>query len=154
MKKLTGVGFIICFLLLLNCNVFAIQEEAAIEKTINGLAKALTDFPGTRDVQSILRFYSEDYFGINDGTFETFDEIRKKFTDLREEVNHGTTLLISYKVSNIKIQVAGVMAWATYDFSAKLGKGILRKEDHGKCTGIYKMKGMAWVAQHLHCSTP
>lgn len=152
MKNLAGV-FIICLTLFTAGHATA-SDEAAIEKIITGYAQALSDFPKTRDVQSILKFYPEDYAGITDGERETFAQMRKKFSDLREDMDRGTALSISYRVSDIRVHINGEFAWATYDFNANLGKGLLlRKEEHGKCTGIYKTRGDAWTAQHVHCST-
>ena len=47
------------------------QEEALIAATLNDLANAESQFSKTKDATSILRFYTEDYFGMKDGKLET-----------------------------------------------------------------------------------
>ena len=51
------------FFMLISSLAWAGPEEDAIAKTINDAAKALTDFPKTRDAQSVLKFYPNDYWG-------------------------------------------------------------------------------------------
>jgi hypothetical protein len=60
MKILMVSSIIACLLSLPLSLSFATQEEDAIEKVITGSAKALSDFPRTRDKQSILKFYTKD----------------------------------------------------------------------------------------------
>ena len=65
------------------------REVAAIEKTINDLAKAVTDFPKTRDKQSVLRFASANYVGVQDGEYFNTKEMDKNLSDLLERINLG-----------------------------------------------------------------
>ncbi len=154
MKNLSRSCFVIGFFLLTVCAAWASQNEAAIEKTITDATKAMTDFPRTRDLEAVLQFYAQDYTGINDGEWETMEEMKKTFSDLEEKMNLGSPIGISYKVSNIIAHVTGTTGWATYDFSAKIGMaGETLVEEQGKCTGIYIKNGAAWAVLHEHCSS-
>lgn len=64
MKILMVSSIIACLLSLPLSFSFAGQAEEAIEKVITGSAKVLSDFPRTRDKQSILKFHTNDYIGI------------------------------------------------------------------------------------------
>ena len=75
--------------------------------------------------------------------------------DFEEQINLGNPVGISGRVSNIKLQVSGTMAWATFDHEFKVGAmGEVIVQEQSKCTGIYRKKGMQWLIQHEHCSTP
>lgn len=75
--------------------------------------------------------------------------------DFEERINLGNPVGISDRVSNIKLQVFGTMAWGTFDHEFKVGAmGEVIVQEQSKCTGIYRKKGMQWLIQHEHCSTP
>jgi hypothetical protein len=96
------------------------QEEALIEKTLNDLATVNTQFPKTKDPQSILRFYSQDYAGINNGQSESLKDIEKYLSELNDRINLGEPIGISSKVANIKTNVTGASGWATFEFEYKI----------------------------------
>jgi ketosteroid isomerase-like protein len=173
MKKLAGLGAVACFLALTvslgGCTAKEeassgklkeevasgkSKEESAIGKIITETAKAMTEFPRTKDKQSVLRFYAKDYVGVTDGELETLKEIEKHLSDLEEQINLASPIGISNQVTSIKAHVANSIGWATYDYVFKLGSGgaVLRNEQ-GKCTAIYRMESGAWLIQHEHCST-
>lgn len=114
----------------------------------------MTDFPRTRDKVSVLRFATKDYVGITDGEWANAQEIDKYLSDLLERINLGDPIGISYEVANINAQVSGTIAWATYQYSYKLGReGLALDEKEGMCTAIFKKEGKAWLYQHEHCSS-
>ena len=130
------------------------QQEALIEKTLMDLAGANTQFPKTKDSQSILRFYSQDYAGINDGKSETLQDIEKYLLDLVDRINLSEPIGISSKVSNIQASATGASGWATYDYEYKVGRGgMVLQETQGKCTTIFRKQGDSWLIRHEHCST-
>jgi len=130
------------------------QEEALIEKAVLDLANVSTQFPKTKDPQSIFRFYFQDYAGINNGKSESRKDIEKYLSDVLERINLGEPIGISAKVANIKTSVTGASGWATYDFEYKLGSGgRVLQTDQGKCTTIFRKQGGSWLIQHEHCST-
>ncbi|HXX74752.1 MAG TPA: nuclear transport factor 2 family protein [Nitrospiraceae bacterium] len=130
------------------------QEEVLLEKTITDLASRGTEFPKTKDSQSILRFYSRGYAGINNGKSESLKDIEKYLSDLIERINRGEPIGVSAKVSNIKTSVTGPSGWATYDYDYKVGRGgVVLQAEQGKCTTIFRKQGDSWLIQHDHCST-
>ena len=131
------------------------QEQSAIEKNLMDLAKANTEFPKTKDRQSVLRFYSQDYSGIADGQLETLQGISKNLSDLTDRINLGEPVGISAKASNITAHVTDSSAWATYDYEYKVGTGgMVLDSNQGKCTSIFRNQAGSWQIQHEHCSRP
>src|SRR3989442_2718090 len=129
-------------------------EVVAIEKTITDLAKSLTDFPKTRDKQSVLRFATKDYVGIQDGEDANPKETDQYLSDLLERINLGEPIGISYQVTNINTHVSGNTAWATYDFTHKLGRaGMPLEAVEGKRTAILRRESDVWLFQHEHGSS-
>ena len=129
-------------------------EVVAIEKAITDLAKSLTDFPKTRDKQSVLKFATKDYVGIQSGQEANPKEIDEYLSALLERINLGEPIGISQQVTNINTHVSGNTAWATYDFTYKLGRGGMPLEGfEGKCTAILRRESDVWLFQHEHCSS-
>src|SRR5262245_23713633 len=89
------------------------REISAIEKTINDLAKAVTDFPKTRDKQSVLRLTSANYVGVQDGEDFNTNEIEEYLSALLERINLGEPVRLSYQATKINTRVYGATAWAT-----------------------------------------
>lgn len=130
------------------------QEETLIEKTLIDLANAYTQFPHTKDVQSILRFYTQDYEGINHGKAESVKDIGQSLADVLERINLGAPIGILVKVTNIQPSVTRSSGWATFEYDYKLGSGgAVLETEQGKCTTIFKKQGDAWLIRHNHCST-
>jgi ketosteroid isomerase-like protein len=129
-------------------------EVVAIEKTIVDLAKSMTDFPKTRDKQTVLRFFAKDYVAFQDGEEANVEETERNLSDLLERINLGEPIGISNEVTNINVRTSGVTVWATYDFSYKLGRGgVPVQQMEGKCTAVLKKERENWVFQHEHCSS-
>ena len=130
------------------------QEEALVEKTIVDLANAMTEFPKTKDPQSIRRFYAQDYTGITNGKLNSLEEEEQYLSNLVERINLGEPIGISSKVTNIKANVVGAVGWATYEYEYKLGRsGMAMESNQGQCTSILRKQGGTWLVQHEHCST-
>jgi ketosteroid isomerase-like protein len=130
------------------------QEETLIEKTLTDLSSANTQFPKTKDTQSILRFYAQDYAGINNGKSESLKDIEKYLFDLIDRINLGEPLGISSKITNIKTSATGPLGWATYESEYKVGSGgAVLQTNQEQCTAIFKRQGESWLIRHEHCST-
>src|SRR6059036_3664513 len=128
-------------------------EEAAIERTVKEAAMASSTFSETRDKQAVLKLYTKDYVGIQDGETETRDSIEKWFADYESELNKGSTLRFISTVSNLRVRVPGPTAWATYDYVFQaIRKGELEAQDSGQCTTLLRKEGSTWLIQHEHCS--
>ena len=136
-------------------SIWAQSDEDAVRKLIADETKAESDFPKTRDVASILRFYSHDYTSITDGEGDDLKADEKYLKDLKKEMDRGVRINITSRASNIKVQIFSTIAWATYDSDYRYEEmGKVVADVHGKCTGIYKKEGLIWLIQHEHCSTP
>jgi ketosteroid isomerase-like protein len=129
------------------------EEGEAIEKTVKEAAMAATTFSETRDKQAVLKLYSKDYVGIQDGETEMRDSIEKWLLDYESELNKGSTLRFIGAVSNLNVRVIGQVAWTTYDYVFQaVRKGELEAQDSGLCTALLRKEGSAWLIFHEHCS--
>jgi len=132
-----------------------IGEELAVEKVIKTAADAVTNFPKDKDIGKMLIPYASDYDGIEDGSRQSLQDIRKALDDIKEVLDLGGQIGISKKVSNIKVHVAGSVAWTTYDYTAKIGGGgEVIHESTGLCTAVLAKQGKDWKIVHDHCSSP
>jgi len=96
------------------------QEEALIVTTLNEVANAESQFFSTKDSESILRFYAQDYMGIKDGKSETVKDHKKYLAEILEQIRLGKPIGISSKLMNIKPSVEGRFGWATYEYEYKV----------------------------------
>jgi len=131
------------------------EEGEAIEKTIKEAAMASATFSETRDRQAVLKLYSKDYVGIQDGETETRDSIEQWLADYDSELDKGSALRFIGAVSRVNIRMAGLTAWATYDYVFQaVRKGELEAQDSGQCTALLRKESSAWLIFHEHCSKP
>ena len=130
------------------------QEEALIKNELTEIADANTQFPRTKDFQSILRFYSKNYEGIKNGKAESLKDIERPLSEVLERINLGAPIGIVSNLTNIGVSVTGPSGWASYEYEYKLGSGgAVLQTDQGKCTAIFRKQGDSWLIQHKHCST-
>jgi ketosteroid isomerase-like protein len=129
------------------------EEGAAIERTVKEAAMAAATFSETRDKQAVLKLYTKDYSGIQDGETETRESIEKWFSEYESELNKGNPLRFITVVSNVRVRIPGPTAWATYDYVFQaIRKGELEAQDSGQCTTLLRKEGSTWLIQHEHCS--
>jgi len=129
------------------------EEGEAIEKIVKESAMASATYSETRDKQAVLKLYTKDYVGIQDGETETRESIEKWLSDYEAELNKGSTLRFISVVSNLRVRVPGPTAWATYDYVFQaIRKGELEAQDSGQCTTVLRKEGPTWLIQHEHCS--
>ena len=129
------------------------EEREAVEKTVKEAAMAAATFSETKDKQAVLKLYTKDYVGIQDGETETRDSIEKWLSDYESELNKGSNLRFISVVSNLLVRIPGPTAWATYDYVFQaIRKGELEAQDSGQCTTLLRKEGSAWLIQHEHCS--
>jgi len=129
------------------------EEGSAIEKTVKEAAMAAATFSETRDKQAVLKLYTKDYAGIQDGETETRDSIEKWLSDYESDLNKGSTLRFISVVSNLYVRMLGPAAWATYDYVFQaIRKGELEAQDSGQCTTLLRKEGSVWLIFHEHCS--
>ncbi len=131
------------------------RSAAAVARAISGSARALSDFPKTRNADSVLSFYAKDYTGIENGEESSLEDERQLLSDLEERIDQGVTVGISSRAQNIRVRVAGPIAWATYDYVFKIAVADSDwDEEEGKCTSVLEKIGSAWLLKHEHCSSP
>ncbi len=129
------------------------EERVAIERTIKDAAMAASTFSETRDKQAVLKLYTHDYIGIQDGETETREVIEKWLSEYESELKTGSSLRFISAVSNLQVRIPGPVAWATYDYVFQaVRKGELEAQDSGQCTTLLRKEGSAWLIQHEHCS--
>jgi len=150
-SRLAGVVMMACFSW--TAVAWSAEEEEAIERTVKEAAMASATFSESRDKQAVMKLYTKDYVGIQDGETETRDSIEKWLSDYESELNKGSTLRFISIVSNLRIQMPGPTAWATYNYVFQaVKKGELEAQDSGQCTTILHKEGSTWLIQHEHCS--
>jgi ketosteroid isomerase-like protein len=150
-RRLAGAVMMAC--LLWAAVAWPTDEGDAIERIIKDAAMASATYSETRDKQAVLKLYTKDYVGIQDGETETRESIEKWFSDYESELNKGNTLRFISVVSNLRVRVPGPTAWATYDYVFQaVRKGELEGQDSGQCTTILRKEGPTWLIQHEHCS--
>ena len=114
---------------------------------------AASTFSETRDTQTVLKLYTNDYIGIQDGETETREVIEKWLSDYDAELTKGSTLRFISALSNLRVRMLSPTAWATYDYVFQsIRKGELEGLDSGQCTTILRKEGSTWLIQHEHCS--
>ena len=131
------------------------EEGEAVEKAIKEAAMAAATFSETRNKQAVLKLYSKDYIGIQDGETETRDSIEKWLSDYDAELTKGSTLRFISALSNLRVRMLSPTAWVTYDYVFQsIRKGELEGQDSGQCTTVLRKEGSTWLIQHEHCSKP
>ena len=131
------------------------EERETIEKTVKEAAMAPATYSETRDRQAVLKLYTKDYVGIEDGATETRDSIEKWLSDYESELNKGSSLRFRSIVSNLHVRILGPTAWATYDYVFQaIKKGELEAQDSGQCTTLLRKESSTWLIFHEHCSKP
>ncbi len=132
----------------------ATRDAAAVEKAIQGLARALSAFPRTLDTDSVLDFYAPDFTGVDNGEDVSVRDEEDFLLDLADQVRQGNTVRVLCTASNVEVHVASTVAFATYDYLLRFGLGdeVLDESD-GRCTSIYQKTGNAWKLRHEHCSS-
>lgn len=130
-------------------------DEDAIRAHLVDTAAVTADFSRTRHPQAVLKMYTEDYAGVQDGEAETLETIRQWLAAYGAELDQGSPVRFLGEVYGIKVGVSGPLAWATYDYVFKMvSEGKVRGEDRGFCTSILRKESSTWLIQHEHCSKP
>ena len=128
-------------------------EEDAVERLLLAEAKSSATFAETRDTQAVLKLYTSDYKGVQDGEAETRESIEKWLSEYGSALDQGSRVHILGAVSNVSTHMAGSMAWATYDYVFQaIRNGELDAQDRGKCTSVLRKEPSGWLIQHEHCS--
>jgi ketosteroid isomerase-like protein len=148
----------IVFLMRITCVLWAAPawaglDEDAVEKVLLAEAKSSATFAETRDRQTVLKLYTADYSGVQDGELETRETIEKWLSEYGAALDKGSRVHFLGAVTNLSTHVAGSTAWATYDYVFQaIRNGELDAQDRGKCTSVLRKEASGWLIQHEHCS--
>jgi ketosteroid isomerase-like protein len=128
-------------------------DEEAVERVLSAEAKSSATFAETRDKQAVLKLYTSDYSGVQDGETETRETIEKWLSEYGSALDQGSRVHFLGALSNLSTRIAGATAWATYDYVFQaIRNGELDAQDRGKCTTVLRKEGDGWLIQHEHCS--
>ena len=142
------IGSVVCA-----TSALAGPEEDAVEKVLLAEAKSAAAFAETKDVQTVLKLYTADYNGVQDGELETRETIEKWLAEYGAVLDKGSRVHFLGAISNLKSHVVGSTAWATYDYVFQaIRNGELDAQDRGLCTTVLRKETSGWLIQHEHCS--
>lgn len=142
------IGSVLCV-----STVQAGADEDAVERVLLAEAKSSATFAETRDPQAVLKLYTSDYKGVQDGEAESRESIEKWLSEYGSALDQGSRVHFLGAVSNVSTHMAGSMAWATYDYVFQaIRNGELDAQDRGKCTSVLRKEPSGWLIQHEHCS--
>ncbi len=128
-------------------------DDDAVERVLLAEAKSSATFAEIRDAQAVLKLYTSDYSGVQDGEAETRESIEKWLSEYGSALDQGSRVHFLGAVSNLSTHIAGSTAWATYDYVFQaIRNGELDAQDRGKCTSILRKEHSDWLIQHEHCS--
>ncbi len=130
------------------------REATAVQRTIEASARAFTEFPRTKSIESVLSFYAKDFTGIENGQDAGLDTQRELLEELKDQLSSGANVGLSFRASNVEVRVTGSTAWATYDYLFHIGTPDgAWEEEEGKCSSVLEKAGSAWLFKHEHCSS-
>lgn len=129
------------------------QDEEAIHRTITQAVAGTAAFSESRDKQTILMLYTDDYAGVQDGQPESKAAIEQWLNEYESELNQGNRLRFIGAVSNLRTSIAGETAWALYDYVFQaIREGETEGQDAGTCTSLLRKEQSDWRIFHDHCS--
>ena len=128
-------------------------DEEAVERVLLAEAKSSATFSETRDKQAVLKLYTTDYSGVQDGEAETRESIENWLSEYGSALEQGTRVHFLGAVSNLSTHISGPTAWATYDYVFQaIQNGELQGPERGICTSILHKESSGWLIRHEHCS--
>ena len=128
-------------------------EEDAVERVLLAEAQSSATFAETRDREAVLKLYTTDYSGVQDGEAETRESIERWLTEYGTALEQGSRVYFLGAVSNLHTHMSDQTAWATYDYVFQAIKnGELDAQEHGKCTSVLRKEPSGWLIRHEHCS--
>ena len=140
-------------LLLWTSALMAGGDEEAIERVLLAEAKSSATFAETRDKEAVLKLYTDDYSGVQNGEAESRDSIEQWLSEYGSALERGSRVHFLGAFSNLNTNISGSTAWATYDYVFQAIKnGEFDAQDQGKCTSILRKESAGWLIRHQHCS--
>lgn len=140
-------------MLLWTSSLRAGAEEEAIERVLLEEAKSSATFAESRDKQAVLKLYTTDYSGVQDGEAESRDTIERWLSEYGSALEQGSRVHFLGSISNLNTHISGSTAWSTYNYVFQAIKnGEFDAQDQGKCTSILRKESAGWLIRHQHCS--
>ena len=140
-------------LLLWTSALMAGGDEEAIERVLLAEAKSSATFAESRDKQAVLKLYTPDYSGVQDGEAESRDSIERWLSEYGSALAQGSRVHFLGSISNLNTHISGSTAWSTYNYVFQAIKnGEFDAQDQGKCTSILRKESAGWLIRHQHCS--
>lgn len=134
-------------------SAWAGQEEEAVQHTIKQAVVGTAVFSESRDRQSILMLYTDDYAGIQDGQPETKAAIDQWLSDYESELKQGNRIRFIGAVSNLKTGLDGSTAWAIYDYVFQaIRDGEIEGQDDRHLHQLAAERAVNVANFHDHCS--
>jgi ketosteroid isomerase-like protein len=151
MKTMCVLAVLLVLVMSSSDEVLAESEEATVQHVITAVADAVTAFPHTKDRQSVLKFFMQNFSSIDDVERGSIQTLENTLTEIEKDLAKES-LMMTEKISNITVHVSGTVAWATYNDVLTLARQHGTVEEEALCTAILRKTDAGWFYQHEHCS--
>lgn len=125
------------------------EDKAAIETVIKAYAKAMIELPNTRNPETVLRFAAGNFSGVENGKRFDLKSVREGLDSLVQQVRAGRSIKISVDIENIKVQIDGNFASATYEAEVKTninGNDVYHTVQD--CVDKFERRDDTWLIVH------
>lgn len=146
--------FFYLLLLVFMPNILNAQKKFDVNKFLSSLREAYINFTEKRDINSIKKFYTEDYTSYDEHTKEfkkSRDDIENSLKELKEQIELGNPVRYTMNFNNVQSKVFNDVIVTTAETELKVGTGgqvlLLVKE---YCTFVILPKIPAIT--HEHCT--
>jgi ketosteroid isomerase-like protein len=155
MKIIVVAVIAICLHTLMCPPADANEEEATIVRNLLDLTEAMNNIRASSNAQSVLKFYAQEYWGIENGKAMRLKDLQKDLDEETQRMYFVEPPPKKYAVKKIKVEASNQLAWLAFDYSFIEGvpNSIVRQEE-GKCTMVVRKISNKWLIVHDHCSTP
>ena len=124
------------------------KREAAIRALLDREIAAING----RDLKELGEIWAQDdailMFDVaTPGRLQGWERIGRQWRDFFEQVSE-----LSLKADAVRVQVAGDVAYATYDWAMTGRMGDYALDDRGQATSIYRRGDEGWRLVHAHYS--
>jgi ketosteroid isomerase-like protein len=123
-------------------------NEAAIRALLDKEVKAIN----ARDLKALGEVWAQDdailLFDVEPpGRFQGWEGIGRQWRDFFAAVSE-----LSLKVETVRVQAAGDLGFATYDWTLTGRMGDYALDDRGQATAVYRRGDAGWRLVHAHYS--